>query len=189
MSRPARNQSLKVIIGLPLDPSRLTARPQINFGDFHIDAQALVGLQMLLGSFNISLNINRLDIIQIVGRDFLVTNIENGEFSYQQVLDRSLSGHYKLDIRFVDETNRVAVLIETKRRFNLTSDIEQLFSYVALEQELNPDFKIIAILANTSNDNIKVWKLAPNEESVELKVRVGILPSSSSRVQGLRTTD
>ena len=110
----------------------------------------------------------RLDIIQTVGREFLKSNIENGEFSYQQVIDRSLSGHYRLDIRFVDETNKVAVLIETKRRFNLTSDVEQLFAYVALEQEINPNYNIIAILANTANDNIKVWKLTRNEESVEL---------------------
>ncbi|MDE5843923.1 MAG: SAM-dependent methyltransferase [Muribaculaceae bacterium] len=110
----------------------------------------------------------RLDIIQTVGREFLKSNIENGEFSYQQIIDRSLSGHYRLDIRFVDETNKVAVLIETKRRFNLTSDVEQLFAYVALEQEINPNYNIIAILANTANDNIKVWKFTRNEESVEL---------------------
>lgn len=111
---------------------------------------------------------NRLDMIQTVGREFLVSNIENGEFSYQQVLNRTLSGHYKLDIRFVDEPNKLAVLIETKRRFNLTNDVEQLFSYVQLEKELNPNYNIIAILANTANDNIKVWKLLPNEDAVEL---------------------
>lgn len=107
-------------------------------------------------------------MIQTVGRDFLISNIENGEFSYQQVLNRSLSGHYKLDIRFVDESNKLVVLIETKRRFNLTNDVVQLFSYVELEKELNPSYNIIAILANTTNDNIKVGKLLHNEEAVEL---------------------
>lgn len=101
-------------------------------------------------------------MIQIVGREFLISNIENNEFSYQQVLDRSLSGHYKLDIRFYDEASETAVLVETKRRFT-NADKEQLFAYVALEQELNPETNIVAILANTENDLIKVWQFANNE--------------------------
>lgn len=107
---------------------------------------------------------NRIDIIQIVGREFLISNIENNEFSYQQVIDRSLNGHYKLDIRFFDEHSETAVLIETKRRFT-NADKEQLFAYVALEQELNSETNIIAILANTDNDQIKVWKFSNNEAS------------------------
>lgn len=105
---------------------------------------------------------NRIDMIQTVGREFLISNIENDEFSYQQVLDRSLSGHYKLDIRFYDEASETAVLIETKRRFT-NADKGQLFAYVALEQELNPEANIVAILANTENDLIKVWQFANNE--------------------------
>lgn len=92
----------------------------------------------------------------------MISNIENNEFSYQQVLDRSLSGHYKLDIRFYDEASETAVLIETKRRFS-SADKDQLFAYVALEQELNPDTNIVAILANTENDLIKVWQFASTE--------------------------
>ena len=107
---------------------------------------------------------DRIDIIQIVGREFLISNIENNEFSYQQVIERTLSGHYKLDIRFYDSNSETAVLIETKRRFN-NQDKQQLFDYVALEQELNPETNIIAILANTDNDEIKVWKVANNEVS------------------------
>lgn len=103
-------------------------------------------------------------MIHTVGRQFLVSNIENNEFSYQQVIDRSLSGHYKLDIRFFDEHSETAVLIETKRRFT-NADKEQLFAYVALEQELNSETNIIAILANTYNDQIKVWKFSNNEAS------------------------
>ena len=103
-------------------------------------------------------------MIQTVGREFLVSNIENNEFSYQQVIERNLTGHYKLDIRFYDSTSETAVLIETKRRFN-NSDKQQLFDYVALEQELSPETNIIAILANTDNDEIKVWKFANNEAS------------------------
>lgn len=110
------------------------------------------------------MSMDRIDMIHTVGRQFLVSNIENNEFSYQQVIDRSLSGHYKLDIRFFDEHSETAVLIETKRRFT-NADKEQLFAYVALEQELNSETNIIAILANTDNDQIKVWKFSNNEAS------------------------
>lgn len=112
--------------------------------------------------------VERIDIIDTLGRQYLRANIENGEFSYQQVLERQLQGHYKLDLRFTDESENHAVLIETKRRFNLISDKEQLFAYVALEQELNPNVNIIAILANTANDNIKVWKVSNSDDIEEL---------------------
>lgn len=105
----------------------------------------------------------RIDIIKSVGREYLTQNIENGEFSYQQVIDKKITGHYKLDLRFYDEKNKVAVLIETKKNF-VKKDKEQLFAYVALEQRLSPQTKIIAILASTSNNNIKVWKVVEYEE-------------------------
>ncbi len=100
----------------------------------------------------------RIIMIQTVGIDFLTSNIENGEFSYAQVLNRSLTGHYKLDIRFFDSESKTAVLIETKQRFK-EDDKEQLFSYVALESEYNVADNIVAILANTQNDKIQVWKI------------------------------
>lgn len=105
----------------------------------------------------------RLDIIQLIGREFLTSNIENGEFSYSQVLDRKLSGHYKLDLRFFDEKNKLAVLVETKVKFK-KKDEQQLFDYIVLEQEYNISDNIIAILANTSNNKIKVWQSASNKE-------------------------
>ena len=108
----------------------------------------------------------RIDIINCVGREFLTQNIENGEFSYKQVLDNEVTGHFKLDLRFYDETNKVAVLIETKKKF-VKKDKGQLFAYVALEQRLSPQAKIIAILANTSNNNIKVWKIGEYEEELD----------------------
>ena len=107
---------------------------------------------------------DRITMIQTVGQQHLTSNIENGEFSYAQVIDRTLSGHYKLDIRFYDSTKRIAILIETKTRFK-ESDEEQLFDYVALEKEYAVADKIIAILANTVNDKIKVWKCLPDGES------------------------
>ena len=111
----------------------------------------------------------RYDIINCIGKEYLTSNIENGEYSYQQVIDEKLTGHYKLDLRFYDSKNKVAILIETKRRFNVAKDKEQLFAYVALEQRLSPQTKIIAILANTSNNNIKVWKIGEYEEELEDK--------------------
>lgn len=107
---------------------------------------------------------DRYTMVQTVGQQYLTSNIENGEFSYAQVIDRTLSGHYKLDIRFYDQNKKIAVLIETKNRFR-KSDEDQLFDYVALEKEYAVADKIIAILANTANDKIKVWKCKPDEEA------------------------
>lgn len=109
----------------------------------------------------------RADIISTVGRNYLTSNIENDEFSYIQVIDRKFKDErYKVDIRFYDEKSKVAVLVETKQKFNLKEDKEQLFAYVELEKELSNKTKIIAILANTtSNDKIKVWKIT--KDSVE----------------------
>lgn len=105
-------------------------------------------------------------MIHTVGREFLVSNIENNEFSYARVLDRRLNtGHFKLDLRFINERAKVAVLVETKQRFNVRNDKAQLFDYVNLEKELNPDYDIIAILANTSNDAVSVWKIDEGGES------------------------
>ncbi|MBO4739231.1 MAG: N-6 DNA methylase, partial [Bacteroidales bacterium] len=105
----------------------------------------------------------RINIIKTIGEDFLTSNIENGEYSYAQVIDRKLSGHFKLDIRFYDEKAKVAVLVETKQKFN-KNDKQQLFAYVDLEKELSVRTKIVAILANTTNDSIKVWKIADGSE-------------------------
>lgn len=105
---------------------------------------------------------DRITIIQTVGQEYLTSNIENGEFSYAQVLERNVSGHFFLDIRFFDPNSKLAVLIETKARFK-QSDENQLFDYVSLEIEYSVASKIIAILANTANDKIKVWKCLPND--------------------------
>lgn len=106
---------------------------------------------------------DRITMIRTVGLDFLTSNIENGEFSYSQVLERPLSGHFKLDIRFYDSESKTAVLIETKPKFK-EPDKEQLFAYVALEREYNIANHIIAILANTQNDKIQVWKIQKDAE-------------------------
>lgn len=63
---------------------------------------------------------SRLDIIDTIGRNYLTSNIENGEFSYQQFINEKITGHYKLDLRFCDDKNKLAVLVETKKRYNIT---------------------------------------------------------------------
>ncbi len=107
---------------------------------------------------------DRITMIQIVGQQYLTSNIENGEFSYAQVIERTLSGHYKLDIRFYDPENKLSVLIETKPRFR-SSDEGQLFDYVSLEKEYAIANNIIAILANTTNNKIKVWKCCSGKDA------------------------
>lgn len=106
----------------------------------------------------------RYDIIKTISETALTSNIECGEFSYAQVLDRKVKGHFKLDIRFYDAETDTAVLVETKLHF-VKNGKKQLFSYVELEREWSPSRKIIAILANTEDNIIKVWKIVG--ESVE----------------------
>ncbi|MDK8450311.1 HsdM family class I SAM-dependent methyltransferase [Corynebacterium mastitidis] len=107
-----------------------------------------------------------------VGVEYLTTNIEGGEFSYvqaagsreklQAAFGRAFN-HFKLDLRFFDEESNVAVLIETKQRF-VDDDIAQLQEYVAEEKALYPHNKIIAILANTTNEELRVWKSYVDDE-------------------------
>ena len=104
----------------------------------------------------------RFEIISTIGSEYLTENIENGEFSYAVALNGTqnlaVSSHFKVDMRFIDETTNTVVLIETKQRFRV-ADEAQLFAYVANEIKLNPSANIIALLANTSNTKIKVWKI------------------------------
>ena len=103
-------------------------------------------------------------MIDCVGRKYLSANVETGEFSYVKALNESIKGHKFLDIRFYDDKSKVAVLIEAKQKFKI-SDKQQLFDYVSLEHRLSPIVKIIAILANTKDDRIKVWKVINGKES------------------------
>ena len=106
----------------------------------------------------------RKDIIDAVGKMYHTENIENGEYSYVKAAGsmmklKTLLGrkprHYKLDLRFAD--GDVVVLVETKTSFE-ESDEEQLRDYVDEERVLHPRQKIIAMLANTIDDKIKVWR-------------------------------
>lgn len=111
----------------------------------------------------------RADIISKIGREYLTSNIENGEFSYKKAFSEigkniedyvnqsSTKTHQFLDLRFSNE--KVSILVETKDDFTKwnSSEIEkQLQQYVDYERNLTGN-KIIAIIANTNDDRIRVW--------------------------------
>lgn len=107
---------------------------------------------------------DRTAMINTVGICFHTANIEGGEYSYvkeagsREELEKKMSrpvSHYKLDIRF--EKDDVVLLVETKQNF-VDGDEKQLAEYVAEERLLHYGKKIIAMLANTNNNKIKVWK-------------------------------
>lgn len=111
----------------------------------------------------------RYEIITRIGKNYNTSNIEGGEYSYVKEAGskeklRYLLGddfeHYKLDIRF--EYKNIVVLVETKQNFDKNDEL-QLKEYVKEERAIHPNVNIIAILANTSNDKIRVWKNSVND--------------------------
>lgn len=56
------------------------------------------------------------------------------------------------------------MLIETKQR-QVDNDVVQLREYVDEEKALFPNNKIVAILANTTNEELRVWKNDVDDES------------------------
>lgn len=111
----------------------------------------------------------RSDIISKVGKDFLTSNIEKEEFSYNKALKskgknirdyRNNNGstmHQNIDIRF--ENDRLSILVETKNNFDKWNhqDIrQQLQDYVRYEKEYT-DKKIVAILAETEGNRVWTW--------------------------------
>lgn len=108
---------------------------------------------------------DRIDMVNRIGKKFITSNIEGGEYSYVQEagskekLVRALGyepKHFKLDIRF-ESQHGIVVLIETKQSF-VAKDEEQLREYLLEEKALHHGKKIICILANTKNSKICVWK-------------------------------
>ena len=109
----------------------------------------------------------RNEIINTIGRKFLVTNIENDEYSYPKAFAAvhkdfaavKIGSHQNLDIRFIDKQARVAVLVETKQNFDkdYEKNKQQLNAYMVYETELT-GYSIIGILANTNDDRIRVWR-------------------------------
>ena len=113
---------------------------------------------------------DRVSIVNRIGKEYNTTNIENGEYSYvaaagtikklEKMLGRSFE-HYKLDLRF--QKDDVVILIETKVDFK-KSDEAQLKEYLEIEQAVHKNNKIICILANTNNDKMKVWNSVIDDE-------------------------
>jgi len=119
----------------------------------------------------------RNEIINTIGRDYLTTNIENDEFSYQKAFTSAhknfaevkIESYQNLDIRFVDNRSRVAVLVETKQNFDYTNSAwnkakTQLDAYMTYERILT-GYSIIGILANTADNRIRVWRDYVSEET------------------------
>ncbi len=111
----------------------------------------------------------RFEIIDKIGSSFYSSNLENGEFSYSKGLksigksisdyrnSNSKKKHNYLDIRF--ENDRLAILVETKNRFDnwdKTEIQQQLQEYVKYEKVYS-DRKIVAILAETEGNNVWTW--------------------------------
>ena len=110
----------------------------------------------------------RIEIIDAVGREYCTSNIENGEFSYpkafkeknldfEPIKKKGGKGSWQfLDIRF--GSNGVSLLIETKNDADKWPAVEeQVAAYVKYEKRLTGN-KIIAMVANTADDRITVWK-------------------------------
>lgn len=122
----------------------------------------------------------RIDIINKIGTAFLTSNIEKGEFSYKQAFsaasidfdsikiksDKTNSYHTNVDLRFEDNNNKFVVLVETKQNFDkcYESAKNQLSAYMTYEKILS-NYEIIGILANTSDNRIRVWKNSVTEEN------------------------
>lgn len=108
---------------------------------------------------------DRTSIINQIGIKYHTSNIENGEYSYikaagsKKNLIKALGGrtpsHYISDIRFEDDD--IVVLVETKQK-STVADEDQLREYLMEERALFCTQKVICILANTLNNQIKVWK-------------------------------
>jgi len=113
----------------------------------------------------------RQKIIDTIGASYLVTNLETGEYSYPKAL-KGIGKNYKkflvghpnkahqfADIRFEDE--KLVVLVETKDKFtrkNVADGMAQLQQYVEYESHLPNAKKVVAILAATETDDVRVWQ-------------------------------
>lgn len=133
----------------------------------------------------------RHEIIDVVGPEYLSSNVENEEFSYLKEYNRchkdfnsvKVGRHQVLDLRFVDEASRVAVLVETKPNIGnaFENNKKQLDAYMKYEGELT-GFSIIGILASTQvgDNRIRVWKNRVSDENF-LGSQTALVPFSEYR--------
>lgn len=117
----------------------------------------------------------RQQIIDTIGAQFLISNIENGEYSYPKALKgvgknykKFLVGHPDTPHKFADirfESDKLVVLVETKDKFtkkNVADGMDKLRQYVAYESHLPAPKKVVAILAATETDDVRVWQDGSN---------------------------
>ena len=145
----------------------------------------------------------RVDIIHTIGRQYLVSNIENDEFRYPKAFDElgldfskvQIKGKDKrtfenLDIRFIDEERKVAVLVETKKNFDVDKDAEnQLNAYMTYERIMT-NYAVIGILANTLDDRIRVWRdRVTNENLLEDHLKIKSFGEYANILRPLTTND
>lgn len=133
----------------------------------------------------------RHEIIETIGAEYHVSNIENGEFSYLQEFQRcskdfnavKVESFQYVDIRFIDSLSRVVVLVETKPNFDYDfgRNKRQLDAYMMYEHELT-GFSVIGILANTNSGDtrIRVWKNRVTDETY-LEEQTSLVPFSDYR--------
>ena len=119
----------------------------------------------------------RLEMIKSIGEASYTPNLETGEFSYpkefrqkgiqfEPIKDEVGHTFERLDIRF--EKDDISVLVETKDDYTLPKNrkcYDQLSAYVEYEKKLTGN-KIIAIIANTDNDKIRVYRGAVSDENL-----------------------
>lgn len=117
----------------------------------------------------------RQQIIDTIGAEFLVSNVENGEYSYPKALNETgkkykkfLVGHSNKTHKFADirfESEKLVVLVETKDKFtkkNVNDGMGQLRQYLEYESHLRNPKKVVAILAATQTDDVRVWQDGSN---------------------------
>lgn len=121
------------------------------------------------------IKMKRTEMVNKVGLEYLTSNVENEEYSFpkaykeQQLIFQSISNatqkrrYEKVDLRF--ECDGITVLIETKvdYRKNIEENKKQLAAYVEYERNLTGN-KVVAVLANTSNDYACTWRGAVSDE-------------------------
>lgn len=113
---------------------------------------------------------SRYNIINKIGEKYFKKNVENDEFSYPKALKMQGKKINKkdvtsekgkiysfLDMRFAND--KISVLVETKDNYDkwdIKEVYNQIQAYVNYEKKLSGN-KIVAILANTDDERIKVW--------------------------------
>lgn len=111
---------------------------------------------------------NRLDIIDRIGRERLTSNAENGEFSYPKALRNKglkISDYKKEDRRYGEQVDlrfegeRLVVIVETKARFTereTSRGRNQLKDYSFFEKKLSGK-RVVALLVETQGSGVMTW--------------------------------